>query len=527
MVGFLFSTNKRKKRMQSAALAGPAVGTVGEPLCSCAKRLNIRRRRASSTLDERGMRLEALTDLLRAAGSAAVDLFTLPYFYIAVALVCWQAKTIVRLQRKMFHVRMYGTVRLAVSRLLAGLAAGAALSVAGLGIGAALNAETLAFVWVAMIVLALLRLRYICLAYGAGAVALLRTLAEWTGVSPDTEPWRGVLEALLKVDAPGVLLLAGALHIAEGLLVRLQGPKLAVPLFLQGKRGLTKGAYALSGLWPVPLLWLAPAGAGGFALPWTPLLGLDGANTGWTLLAFPVLIGFSDRTSAHWPEAKAKFDGQMLMIYGVVVAVLAAGAAYWPGVTALAALAAFGLHEGLLLLGRFRESGRAQLYSQDGTGVKILAVLPGTPAAEMGLLAGETIRKANGAATRTKEELHAALELQSAYCKLEVANRDGEVKFVQRARYEGEHYQLGLILAPDDAVEYVAAPHPSSLWQGLRNAGARRYSHAPGLLAELEAKKAEAEMAAAIAAREAAERQAAAPPAPGLPPRSSKLKGKE
>ena len=171
------------------------------------------------------------------------------------------------------------------------------------------------------------------------------------------------------------------------------------------------------------------------------------------------------------------------MIYGVVIAGLAAGSVYWAPLATIAAAAALVLHEGLVWIGRFRESGRNPLYAQDGTGVRILAVLPGSPASEMGLAAGETIRKVNGAATRTKEELYAALQRQSAFSKLEVANREGHVKFVQRARYAGEHYQLGLLLAPDEAAEFVAAPAAASLWQQLRDAGARRREGATAALA--------------------------------------------
>jgi hypothetical protein len=153
---------------------------------------------------------------------------------------------------------------------------------------------------------------------------------------------------------------------------------------------------------------------------------------------------------------------------------LAAGSWYWQPLTIAAALAAFALHEGLLLWGRWREAGRQPVYVQDGRGLTVLAVLPGTPAAEMGLMAGERIVKANGAKVRSKEQLHDALQLQSAFCRLEVVNREGHVKFAQRARYEGEHHQLGLILAPDEEADWVAAPRAPSVWQGLQRAGARR-----------------------------------------------------
>jgi hypothetical protein len=441
--------------------------------------------------------VDPLLNVLREAGQAAIGLFTLPYFYIAIALVWWHARLGVTLQRKLFHVRLYGSLYLALSRVLAGVAVGAVLSLVGFGAGAGFTSETLLFLWIAMGVLALFRLRYVCLAYAAGALGLLQALSQWTGVDQMQGLFVDAVQILSSIDVPGLLFMAGILHIAEGFLVRLQGSKLAIPLFLQGKRGKPKGAYALSGVWPIPLLWLIPAAGGGFTLPWTPLFGIGGDTANWSLLAFPVLIGFSDRTTTFWPEEKALVSGNLLMLYGVAIAALAAGAQFWSPLVVVAAIAAFILHEGLLVLSRSREKVRSPRYSQDGTGVKVLAVLPGTPAAELGFQSGEVIKKVNGAVVRTKEELHAALGLQSAFCKLEVVNRDGHVKFLQRARYAGEHYQLGLILAPDEEVEYVAAPRSSSIWQGLQEAGARRLGNSPSMLARKEARQAASELAAA------------------------------
>jgi len=472
--------------------------------------------------------MEALLDMLREAGQAAIGLFTLPYFYIAVLLVWWHARHAVTLQRRLYHVRLYGSLRLTFVRVAAGLAAGAILSLAGMGVGADLSRETLMFVWVATAVLALFRLRFVCLAYAAGALGLLQAVVDWTGFGVEEGLAAEALRMLAEIDVPALIFMAGLLHIAEGLLVRLQGKTLSIPLFLEGKRGKTMGAYAISGVWPVPLLWLVPAADGGFALPWAPLFGGDAGA--WSLLAFPVLIGFSDRTAVDWPENKARISGNLLMLYGAIVAGLAIIAEYWAPAVAIASVAAFLLHEGLLWLGRMRETGKEPTYVQDGTGVKVLAVLPGTPADELGLQAGERIRKVNGAVVRNKTELHAALQLQSAYCKLEVANREDQVKFLQRARYEGEHYQLGLILAPDDDVEFVAAPRSASIWRGLREAGARRLRNSPTMKfqeARREAERAAAEQAAAAeAAAEAlarAEREKAEEQA-GLPPRGTQLR---
>jgi hypothetical protein len=467
--------------------------------------------------------VDPLLNVLREVGQAALGLFTLPYFYIAVVLVWWHARLGVTLQRKLFHVRLYGTLYLTLTRAVAGIAVGAVISLVGLGAGAGFTSETLLFLWVTMGVLALFRLRYICLAYAAGALGLLQALSDWTGFDQTQGLFADVVQTLSKIDVPGLLFLAGLLHIAEGFLVRLQGSKLAIPLFLQGKRGMPMGAYALSGAWPIPLLWLIPAGSGGFELPWTPLFGIGGDTASWSMLAFPVLIGFSDRTTAYWPEDKARASGNSIMIYGLIIALLAAGAQFWSPLVVIAAFAAFALHEGLLLLSRMREKGQNHKFSQNGTGVKVLAVLPGTPAAELGFQSGEVIKKVNGANVRTKEELHAALQRQSAFCKLEVVNREGHIKFLQRARYVGEHYQLGLILAPDEQVEYVAAPRSASIWQGLREAGARRLGNSPTMIARREARQAALEQAAAEQAALVVEPEEPVED-PGLPPRSTHVR---
>ncbi|MNC52221.1 Cell division topological determinant MinJ [compost metagenome] len=68
----------------------------------------------------------------------------------------------------------------------------------------------------------------------------------------------------------------------------------------------------------------------------------------------------------------------------------------------------------------------------------------------------------------TKEELHAALRLNAAFCKLEVRNTAGESKFLQRALYAGEHHQLGAILSPDEKAPVAVRLQPLSLLQLLK-----------------------------------------------------------
>jgi S1-C subfamily serine protease len=106
------------------------------------------------------------------------------------------------------------------------------------------------------------------------------------------------------------------------------------------------------------------------------------------------------------------------------------------------------------------ETSQSPLFIHSEQGLKILAVLPGSSAAELGLQAGEIIHKVNLVPVLTKQELHQAMRLNPAFCRLEVINLEGNIKFVSRAIYAGDHHELGILLAPDaETIDFIAQKH--------------------------------------------------------------------
>lgn len=416
--------------------------------------------------------------LLEEAGRAVLAMLSLPFFYLAVLLAWFHASRTAAWQRKMHHVRLHRPLALTLNRALAGLLAGVAISAVGLGTGFRLDARALTLLWIALAALVLIRLRLARAGVAAALLALGQAaLHRWPVVWPEDPAvplaWlKWLADALAGLDAAGLLLLAGLLHAAEGLLVRWQGARYANPLVVAGKRGKLIGAYELAAVWPVPLLLLVP---GDVALPWAPVLGWEPGTAGWAFLAFPVPVGFGVRTFTFWPEDKARFTARLSLWYGVVVAALALAAALLqtrlPAMVWIAAAVALLLHEAAFRWDRWREQGRRLLYVHDGRGLTILAVQPGTAAEAMGLQAGDIVRQANGVPVHSLAELHAALERQPAYTRLEVLNRDGQIKFAQRARYAGERHLLGLVPAPEGKEPYAVPYRPLALWQWLTGAG--------------------------------------------------------
>ena len=397
----------------------------------------------------------------------ALQLLMQPFYYISILLIALFYRRQMLLERKLFHVRLHSWTRQTLGAILGGLAAGAAVSVIMAFLGISLTMDAVICIWVTALVLMLFRIRFLCFAYSIGLLGVIQAVIGWL---PDWQPegWLGTIHStIVGLDIPALLGLAAVLHFAEALLIRLQGPGMATPLFLEGKRGKVVGGYQMQGFWPLPLFLLVPAAGGsGLALPWTPFFsgGGDGWAGGVSMMALPVLIGFGEISRSLLPKEKAALTSKRLIFYSALMLMLSLLAEWWSPLVIAASLAAIVLHEGLIAFSRQEESNRSPAFVHPLRGLKVMAVLPGSAAEELGIQAGEVILKVNGTLVNTKEEFHKAIRQNSAFCKLEVQNLHGESKFMQRAIYAGEHHQLGAILAPDPDSPVAVRQKPLSVF---------------------------------------------------------------
>jgi hypothetical protein len=426
--------------------------------------------------------VDTVQAMLSSIGSAVLGMAAQPFYYIAVFLIAMHYLRQIRVERQLFAVKLHNWVRLTLTAIGVGMLIGLGLSAAALFLGSAITSAAVLWLWSIAALLMLVRIRYLCFAYSAGIIALLQWLAGFTGLASRGDWLGGLVSSLAAIDAAGLLLLVALLHLAEAHLVFWHGDRLKTPLFLEGKRGKLVGGYMLQGFWPIPLLLLVPVEAGGGTaagawdmLPWTPLFaGADSA--GWTVIALPMVIGFTELTKTMLPRQKARHTAKGLLVYSLCLAAASVAAWKWPFLLPVAAVLSIVLHEALVWRSSIAERRGTPLFVHDARGLRILGIVPGTPAEAMGLLPGEILQKVNGKKVYSKAELYDALALNPAFCKLEVLNESGELKFAQRARYAGEHHQLGVILAPDEAANFYAGGLSVSIvgWLKGRKASNRR-----------------------------------------------------
>lgn len=336
---------------------------------------------------------------------------------------------------------------------------GLLVSIAAVLLGISLSGTAVACIWVVSLLLLLIRVRYLCFAYSIGLLGILQFVLSFFPDALQSGEIGTIAAALREMDIPALLVLAALLHMAEALLARWQGARLATPLFLKGKRGKVVGGYQLQAFWPLPLFLLVPAGAGAGDLPWQTLLG-----GGLGIVSLPVIIGFSEMTQSMLPGRKAARTSGRLLLYSIVLLGLGLLAFWWSPLTVVAALAAMTLHEGLSWYSALEERSVSPVFVHPLAGRKVLAVLPGSPAQDMGILPGEILLKVNGVLLTNASQLHEALRMNPAFCKLELLNAAGESKYLQRAIFDGDHHQLGIILVPEQDGYLTAETKPSSIF---------------------------------------------------------------
>ena len=106
--------------------------------------------------------------------------------------------------------------------------------------------------------------------------------------------------------------------------------------------------------------------------------------------------------------------------------------------------------EALAMRQRLVEENRPFYFSKRNDGVQILGVIPESAAEKMGLKVGEFITKVNGEMANNEERFDEALQKNAAHCKLEVLDHNDQIRLLQRALYEEDHHELGILFVQDE-----------------------------------------------------------------------------
>lgn len=384
-----------------------------------------------------------------------------PAFWMVVVLVALQYSRIARMEQRVFGQPMESPASSVLTSLLLGAAAGFVASFIFVFVGVTVTGAGVAFLLPVALVLMLIDPRFLCFSYAGGILAL-----------------SNLVFGVPKIGIPETMILVAVLHLMESLLIWTTGDQGALPLYMKTRDGSVVGGFLLQKFWPIPLvgmMLLTPYLSeiqslthGLINMPdWWPLIKPDitvpeGREMLFAMFALPAALGYGDFAVARAPKQRSARTAASLMVFSVVLLALALAASVYPWMRWLAALFSPLGHEMVIAAGRRAETRSNAIYVADPRGLKVLDVVPRSPAARVGLRSGDIIISVNGQPIRTAADLLDAMSGSPPWFYIE-AERDltnaadhaghggglGDRKTVRFTRsISGQVERLGIIPVP-------------------------------------------------------------------------------
>ncbi|UII55592.1 PDZ domain-containing protein [Cytobacillus spongiae] len=373
-------------------------------------------------------------------------LFLHPVFYYAFFLAAILGVSRVKRERWNFHIRAENAYFELRQLLPLGMLLGLCLSLITIGAGLVIPFAAILFTAIWTILLSFTtKIRLLSPVYTLGVAFFVVVIGSNQGWELPFFP-----EALKEVEEsvfPAIALLLALLMIAEGVLIFRNGSKGTSPRLINSKRGQRVGIHEVKRIWMLPLFLVIPGEALSSPFSWWPVFTI--ADSSYSLLLVPFTIGFHQRIQGMLPKDAIDVLGKRVMMLGILFVPLAAVGYWYPlssvGVVALAMIG----REALYIRHKLLDESLPFFFSKKNHGLMILGIIPESPASKMALQVGEMITKVNGTPVQSETALYEALQRNRAHCKLEVIDVNGQIRFVQRALYEGDHHELGILFVQD------------------------------------------------------------------------------
>ncbi len=366
----------------------------------------------------------------------ALSMF-MPIFWIVLFLVFMQYRRLVATEEKLFGRSINNVGAQMLFSLALGAAGGFIASAVLIFMGLSLEQIGLYFIWPVALLLLLVNPRYLCFSYAGGIVAAAVLLGRYLLIPlfPGLEQ-HFIIESLLRIHIPALLVLIGLLHLIEALLIYFGGHRGSSPIYLKKNDGKVVGAFTLQRFWPLPLVALlvtivAQAEISGVNMPgWWPILEPtlqpgEGMSLQYMIIPVAAGLGYADMALSSTPRERTAFSARWLAVYSVILLVVAVGSEYLSWLVLPGVLFAPLGHELLIILGKKEEASRPPRFSMPEQGVPLMMVLPGTPAAEAGLLGDDLILRVNGEEVSDNRELLEKIE-ESYFMVLLEGTREGQ-----------------------------------------------------------------------------------------------------
>ncbi|HLR52070.1 MAG TPA: PDZ domain-containing protein [Candidatus Avamphibacillus sp.] len=370
--------------------------------------------------------------------------FLNPLFYWGILLVVIAGYRRIKKERIFFGSRVFDIFSEWKNTWILSILSGLLISAILLGVGIVFSYETIITLIIIAIILSItMRYTMLSVSYTIGLTYLLLLFLPYLW---DEQTYFNY-NLFSNINYAGIAILLGLFLSVEAILISKSKRNETCPSLVKGKRGNWIGQHHIKKLSLIPVFLLVPTGMLTPIEPYWPFFPL-GEET-YSIVLFPFLIGFDYKVTSDLPVIVSKRLGKGILVLGIVVLLLAVGSIYIPWLSLVAVLVAILGREIINYRERMKNKKEQPYFFQDDNGLKVLGIIPHTPAARLDILVGEKILKVNGYPVKTTYDFYRALQNRGSFFKMTVLDDNGEIRFIQSAFYEGDHHKLGLIFTTE------------------------------------------------------------------------------
>ncbi|MRH41992.1 PDZ domain-containing protein [Aquibacillus halophilus] len=376
-----------------------------------------------------------------AKGIGKMFLNPLLYWFVIVLILASMKR--IKKERQNFGTKIFDMFAENKRTWPVSLVSGVLLSLFAIGLGIVFNyAVILLLISIMFLFSIATKFTWLSAAYTFGFTFLLLLLIP---VLPNDVVPADLVTEFGQVDLVSFTILLGIFIIIEAVMMMRVKRNETFPELIKGNRGKWVGQHRIKKIAIIPFFTLVPSGLILPFIEWWPIFSIGGKSYG--LLVLPLMVGFEHVVKGISPIKGVRELGQYILILGLLTVGFAISGLYLAIMSIVAVSIAIIGREFISYRFKYKDQQLRPFFRPDQTGLVILGVIPGTPAERLGLLVGEKIIKVNGERVFSEQEFYEALQLSSSFCKLDIRDDRGEIRFVQRAMYQGEHYELGIVFA--------------------------------------------------------------------------------
>ncbi|WP_077328053.1 PDZ domain-containing protein [Virgibacillus siamensis] len=373
-------------------------------------------------------------ELAKGIGKAFLN----PLLYWILILVFLAGLRRIKRERHYFGFKLFDVFSEWNGTWVIGLISGLVISIVCLGAGVVFSYGTILVLSILAIILSIsLRFSLLSASYTIGISCFILLLLPVVPVNLALfENW------FSKTNISGLVFLLAVMLIAEAMMIKRIRNNNTFPELVSGRRGMLIGVHHLKKIGVIPFFVLVPSGLITPFIPFWPYISMNGET--YSLLLVPFLIGFDYQVSGSLPEKAAARISKSVLSLGVLVLLLAVGSIFIPWLSIIAVMLGIIGKELINFRHRNADQRNNACFMRRKKGIKILAVLPNSPADRLGVQVGDSIVKVSGQQVNSLDDFYYALQ-KNTFFKLELVDENGEARYVQSALYEGDHHELGIV----------------------------------------------------------------------------------